>query len=123
MSTLAITAAHFVAIPVRYAVGRWYNIPTNTLLAFNAADVGLHILIRQIEEYAAAQETWKKSPIPLRAAYILTRRVIICLAGVYAASRLAEPIPLQAAALTNLAAGLAVAVAIVSVWWAKEKDE
>ncbi len=120
MSTYAITAAHLVAIPVRYAVGRWYNIPTNTLLAFNAADLGLHILIREIEKYAAAKKPWNP-PISLQVAYIFTRRVVFCLAGVYVASILAEPIPLQAAALTNLAAGLAVAVAMVSVGWAKGK--
>jgi len=56
MSTLAITAAHFIAIPVRYAVGRWYNIPTNTLLAFNAAELGLSLLALKIGDYLKVDE-------------------------------------------------------------------
>ena len=115
MSTFAITAAHFVAIPIRYAVGRWYNIPTNTLIAFNAADIGLRILIRQIEYYTIAKKQWGKISIPMQVAYSLIHRVVTCLAGVYVASILTAPMPLEAAALTNLAACAAVVGALYLV--------
>ncbi len=100
MSTLAITAAHFVAFPVRYAVGRWYNIPTNTMIAFNATDIGLSILAFKIIEYIDKKQ-WMK-PMHLFIAGF-SMRVVISFIGVYMASILTEPMPSKAAFITCLA--------------------
>lgn len=116
MSTLAITAAHLIAIPARYAVGRWYNIPTNTLLIFNAADLGLYILVRGMN-YVAREHDWG---IANRQAAVLVSRAVSCLAAVYVTSKLTEPMPLKAAAFTELAVTITIAITIAT-WGEEEK--
>jgi hypothetical protein len=111
MSTLTIAAAHFMAIPVRYAVGRWSNLSTSTLLAFNAADLGLNILFLRIVEYAKKQHDWK-IPKRLELPVYLAARVVFFLSAVYVTSRLTKPMPIEAAALTNLASLVSVHVAM-----------
>src|ERR1700733_8569376 len=111
MSTLAITAAHFAGLPARYAVGRWSNIPTNTLLVFNAADLGLYILVRRIW-ISALEKYGLDIPAILDHATALAIRVVCCLGALYVTSRLTEPMPLKAAALTNLAAVASIAAGL-----------
>lgn len=110
MSTLAITAAHFVAFPVRYAVGRWCNIPTDTLLAYNAADLGLNILFISVVQYVATHH-WKMSK-RLATSVFFTVRTVFFLTAVYATSKLTNPISIESAALTNLASLVSVNVAM-----------
>ncbi len=115
MSNLAIAAA--VAIPARYAVGRWSNIPTNTLLVFNAVDLGLNILTRSILEYAANNHN-KTIPENLIVPADLVIRTLVCLTAVYVTSRFTEPMPLKTAALTSLASYVSANVAVKIAKWA-----
>ncbi len=110
MSNLAIAAAHLVAIPARYAVGRWYNLPTATLLAFNAADVGLNILARGIFQ----KSKWKFSEAQ-KWSLIFVGRALICLTAIYVTSKIAQPIPADGAALTDIAAIVSVFAAVALV--------
>jgi hypothetical protein len=118
MSTLAITAAHFVGLPVRYVVGRWSNLSTSTLLVFNATDLGLHILVRSILGYAVQKHHWKISN-HLATSIALSTRVVYCLAAVYVTSKLTKPMPLEIAVLTNLAAFVAIYAAYFIAKWIK----
>ncbi len=130
MSNLAIAAAHFAGPPARYAMGRWTNIPTNTLLVFNATDLGLNILVRSIIHYVASKYDWEddedqqnNSTLPQLAALgaVIVIRTLTCLTAVYVTSKLTEPMPLKQAALTNLAALAAITVATVLAERGKEK--
>ncbi len=111
MSTLAITAAHFVAIPVRYAVGRWSTLSTSTLLAFNATDLGLNILFMSIVKYTEKKHDWK-IPMSLAVPFCFAARAVFCLTAVYVTSRLTKPMSLESAVLTNLASLVSVHVAM-----------
>jgi hypothetical protein len=108
MSNLAIAAAHLVAIPARYAVGRWYNIPIATLLVFNATDLGLNILIRGIFE----NRKWKVSETQKWSVNFVSR-ALLCLTAMYVTSKIAQPIPADGAALTEIAGMVSVTVAVV----------
>jgi hypothetical protein len=108
MSNLAIAAAHLVAIPARYAVGRWHHIPIATLLVFNATDLGLNILARSI--------AWKLSDTPKWRSLFFSRAVF-CLTAMYAASNFAQPIPVGSAALTHIASLISVTVAVGLADW------
>jgi hypothetical protein len=110
MSNLAIAAAHLITIPTRYAVGRWNDIPINTLLVFNATDLGLNIVIKGI--YDKIIERWEMNvPAHLEKVILYVSRVVVCLIAIYVTSRLTEPIPLKAAALINLACLVSVFIA------------
>ncbi len=119
MSTLAITAAHFVAIPVRYVVGRWYNIPTNTLIAFNAADLGLNILVRTIGEYYKVNK-WNLTFYQKITIGIVGRSCII-LSALYVTSRLTNRTPIECAVMTNLATITSISALVALAEWAKGK--
>jgi hypothetical protein len=106
MSTRAITAAHFVAIPVCYTVGRWYNIPTNTLLAYNATDLGLNILGRFIGIYYKVGE-WETS-FYQEVAMIIVSQTSIILSALYVTSKLTNPMPIQCAIMTDLAVNTSI---------------
>jgi hypothetical protein len=111
MSTLAITAAYFVTIPVRYAVGRWCNIPTNTLFAFNAADLGLTILARSIWRYYKANE-WKLT-FSQNNTMLIVGRTCIALSALYLTSKLTDPMPIECAVMTTLASVTFFATVII----------
>ena len=117
MSNLTIAAVYFVAIPARYAVGRWSNISTNTMLVFNATDFGLEILIGSILRYAANNHR-KTIPKNLTFPAALVLRTLTCLTAVYVTSRFTEPMPLNTAALTSLASFVSSKVAIEIAKWA-----
>jgi hypothetical protein len=119
MSTLAITAARFVAISARYAAGRWSNIPTNTLLVFNATDFGLNILINNVLQKKTLLKTIPKN---LAIPATLVIRTLTCLTAVYVTSRFTEPMPLNTAAFTNLASlAASVSVYIIAKWATGQK--
>jgi hypothetical protein len=115
MSTLAITAAHFVAIPVRYAVGRWYNIPTNTLLAFNAAEIGLTILAKSIGRYYEAHE-WDLTFYQTVTGTIVYR-TCATLSALYLTSKLTDPMPLECAMMTTLASVTSLCALVALAQW------
>jgi hypothetical protein len=121
MSTLAITAAHFVVIPVRYAVGRWHNIPTNTLLAYNAADLGLNILARAIGTYYKVNE-WKLTFYQEITIGIVSRACIV-LSALYLTSKLTDPMPVECAVMTNLAAFTSLCALASLAQWSQEANE
>jgi hypothetical protein len=129
MSNLAIGAAHFAGLPARYFVGRWSNIPTNTLLVFNATDLGLNILVRSIIHYVAYKYDWENNEHQQHnrlldfagVGALLVGRTLICLTAVYVTSKLTEPMPLKQAALTNLASFAAVVVAYAIAKRGEEK--
>jgi hypothetical protein len=130
MSNLAIAAAHFAGPPARYVVGRWSSIPTNTLLVFNATDLGLNILARSIINYVASKCDGREDEhqqdnrhlLQLAAVgSVIVIRTLICLIAVYVTSKLTEPMPLKQAALTNLAAFASVVVATALAKWGKEE--
>ena len=105
MSTLAVTAVHFVTIPVRCALGRVSNIPTNTLLVYNVIDIGIIILVDKIVEYARKKQ-WEIPDLSV-AIFAFTTRII----GVYVASIITEAWLLKTAILIHLVATLAGMVA------------
>lgn len=119
MSTLAITAAHFVAISVRYAVGRWYNIPTNTLLAYNAADLGLNMLGKVIGAYDKVDE-WKLS-LYQAATFVTIYRTCTMFSAFYITSKLADPMPGQCAVMSNVAAFISIYALVALANWRKGK--
>ena len=121
MSTLANTAAHFVAIPVRYAVGRWYNIPTNTILAFNAAYIGLHTLDITIAAYCKVDK-WKLTHHQ-KVTLAFVNRTCLMLAAVYITSKLTDSMPLECAVITNLAAITSGFALVTLAKWGKGKNE
>jgi hypothetical protein len=109
MSNLAIAAAHLVGLPAR--------IPTNTLFIFNAADLGLHILVRSTLNCVARKHDWSRGH---QAAANLAARVVVCFAAVYVTSKLTEPMPLKTAALINFSAFILVFVTTAFFYRGKE---
>ena len=111
MSTLAITAAHFVVTPVRYAVGRWYTIPANTLLAYNAADLGLNILAKSIAIYYNQTAT-----------EIIVNRTCATLSALYLTSKLTDPMPLECAMMTILSTITSIFALVALAEWIQGKN-
>ncbi|HEX2579410.1 MAG TPA: hypothetical protein VHK67_03305 [Rhabdochlamydiaceae bacterium] len=120
MSNLAIGAAHLVAIPVRYIVGKWSNISPSTILMFNAADLGFHALLVTIARFVNQKTSWK---IPDEYQFFLSTgiRIASCWAAIYATSRLTEQLPREIAVLSNFAGGISVTVAMLIATW-REKE-
>src|SRR5579863_10353932 len=100
MSTLE--TAYYFSIPVRYGVGRWYNISPTTLFVYNTADLGLYILEYRITSYFAERE---RDIIPqnLILPVFLASKIVFYLTAVYVTSKLTEPMPLEVAELTTVA--------------------
>ena len=116
MSTLAITAAHFVTIPARYAVGRWYNIPTNTLLAFNAVNFGFNILAGYIVKKIT--DEWKLTSHQERTIAIVSLTCAM-LSALYLTSILTNSMPIECAAMTTLAAFTSIYALVALVKWSQ----
>ena len=110
MSTLVVTA-HLATITVRYAVGRWYNVPTITVVAFNSTAIGLNFLVRSILNYAVPN--FLQLSLYIKLPVVLASKVIICLTAVYATSTLTKPMPLKTAALTSVAAIVTVTSVLI----------
>jgi hypothetical protein len=119
MSNLAITAAHFVGLTARYAVGRWYNIPTNTLLVFNAADLGLNILARGIGEHYKVNQ-WKLT-FHQKITIGIVGRACVILSALYITSKLTPRMPIECAVLTNLAAITSISALVALAEWSQGK--
>jgi hypothetical protein len=120
MSTLAITAAHFFAIPVRYAVGKWYNIPTNTLLAYNATDLGLNLLALKIGDYLKIDE-WEIT-VYQEITIGIVSRTCIALSALYITSKLTDPMPIECAVMTNLASTISMLALVALAEWSQRKN-
>ncbi len=119
MSTLEIIAGHIATIPVRYAIGRWYNIPTNTLLVFNAADLGLNILGRIILTYSNVREKLTPSQeITLALFY----RSCVALSALYITSKLTNRMPTECAMGTVLASVIGLNALDVLAEWVKGEE-
>jgi hypothetical protein len=117
MNAFNITC-HLITLPVRYAIGRWYNMPTNTLLTFNAANIGLDILVDSTLNYATPNY-YKKIPRHLQIPFSFASVIVYCLTAVCATSTFTEAMPLKAAALTSLAAlitGIFAAAVILYIY-------
>ena len=112
MSSLAITAAaHLVGIPARYAVGRWSNVPLRTILAFNAADTGLNILIRSVMHYVINSRKLELSFYQGIGVCIFCR-LVTCLTALYITYKLTDPMPVGYAAMTSLAAFMSISASV-----------
>jgi hypothetical protein len=120
MSTIAITAAHFASLPARFLVGRWSNIPTSTLLAFNALDIGLNTLIRGISTYVIKSRNLNFSKSQM-GAFNLSVRLLTFLTAMYVTSRLTHPMPVGYAALTNLVAIFSIHASLSIGGWISPK--
>jgi hypothetical protein len=118
MATLE--TAYYCSIPFRYAVGRWYNISPATLLAYNAADLGLSVLEYRIMSYFDRRER-EIIPQSLIAPFLLTSKIVYCLAAVYVTSKLTDPMPLEAAELTTVASFVSTIAAAILLTWSKKK--
>jgi hypothetical protein len=116
MSTLEIIAGHFATIPVRYAIGRWYNIPTNTLLAFNAADLGLGILSRTIVAYSNVRE---KLTFKQEVTLSIVFRSCVALSALYITAKLTNRMPTECAMVTVLTSVISLNVLAVLAKWVK----
>lgn len=123
MSALAITAAHLVAFPVRYAVGRWYNIPTNTLLAFNAADIGLSFLVKSIIGGYCEVRKLNLTLNQEATLGIVCRTCVIIPSALYVTSKLTDPMPILCAVMTNLASFITIYALVTLAEWSQRKNE
>jgi len=121
MSTLAITAAHFVAIPVRYAVGRWFNIPTNTLLVYNGAELGLNILALKIGDYFNVDK-WEMTIYQAITIGIVSR-ICCSLPALYVTSKLTNSMPIECVMMTTLASTIFVIALVTLAEWRQDENE
>jgi len=87
-------------LPVRYAVGAWYNIPTTTLLTFNATYLGIHTLVFWLRQYAIPK--WDFTPNQ-NIAIGLVSRSCFALTALSITSKLTDPMPFECATMTTLA--------------------
>lgn len=120
MSILAITTAHLATMPVRYAVGRWYNIPTTTLLAYNAANIGISILASKIGAYAIPE--WHFTYYQTITIGIVCRSCF-ALFALYLTSKLTDPMPTECAMMTSLASITFVFAMKSLEEWRQQKNE
>jgi len=102
---MVILAANLALISLRHAVGRWYNIPTNTILAYNTANIGLSFLGGKI---LASTSGERKLTFNQNITLIIVSRICVVLSALYLTSKLTIPMPTECAMLTTLASATAL---------------
>ncbi len=113
-SASTVIAIHLADLPARYAIGRWNNIPLSNILVFNGIDLCTNLLIKEIAAIFLNSFKLEHRDYPLQVWCLnLSTRVIACITAYYAASYLKKPLPIQVAALSNLAA-LATSLAAIT---------
>ncbi len=102
-------AFHLTGLPVRYAVGRWCNLSSNTLVIFNAVDLGLITLMRSVDYYIVKKYQIKASDSRI-VLVSLSTRTVACIVAYYTVSLMNHPISASNAALTTAAAFIAMGI-------------
>ena len=108
-------------LPVRYAVGAWYNVPTSTLLTFSATYLGIHTLIHWLIRYPIPKWNFTHNQ---NITIGLVSRSCFVLTALYITSKLTDPMPFECATVTTLASlTTSYALTAIDEWRHPKKNE
>lgn len=97
---MSILAADLALMSLRYAVGKWYNVPTNIILTYNAANICVSLLVSKI---VASIPCERKLTFYQEISIIIILHTCVVLSALYLTSKLTNPMPTECAMVTTLA--------------------
>ncbi len=103
----ALVGIHFAGLPVRFAIGRWSNLPTSTLITYNPADLTLNLLVRGIIHYIKKSHRLTFTPWQ-GVGLVLLARTLTIIGAWHATSLQEKPMPLFYATLVSFSSFLTI---------------